>query len=308
MHANPKNIKIERIEMAYYQQPTPQQMQQSQEVVQGSTNYLCCANPFDDFFGSPAPGTQSSQTIAPHQKAVQTQDWNSPFNNGYAPYSATEEGRSIEDDNKSREVSDVRSVGSRGTHDTRSSYDTYGSYGTRSSRYSAASSNLHGKSLQDIERENYARHRAMQMQESLVNSGSMAEAEETSVLATGKAASKLKRRHTMMKQPEVKAKSAAVNTAVKMLQKLRIDKKKRDMTETTRKKKELTPEDVRDPETIPGMRSKVDAEKEEEAKTKAFQMISNGEYRFDVNNTVAYFSDSGRAVTRKDKGKVEAIV
>lgn len=232
--------------MAYYQQPQPtQQSNQPQQDYQ-STSYMCCGNPFVDFFDTPSAEVQNTP-----QKQVQTQNWNNPFNGSYEPY----EGRHIEDDqSKSRAGEDVRSVGTR---------------------YSAASSDG---------------------------------TKNLSVLATDKAARKVARKQTMIRQPEVQAKSAAVNSAVVALQKLKRDKKAVAKTQTTRPKKELTPEDVRDPETIPGMKSKVDVSKEEEAKTKAFQMISNGEYRFDPRAMIASWTGSGRAITKKDKANVQEIV
>ena len=54
-------------------------------------------------------------------------------------------------------------------------------------------------------------------------------------------------------------------------------KKMEKMAETTRKKK-LTPEDVRDPETVAGMKYQIDYDREKEAQEKALQLIraSNG--------------------------------
>ena len=235
--------------MAYYQQPQPtQQTNQPQQEFQG-TSYMCCGNPFGDFFDTPNSEVQNTP-----QKQVQTQNWNSPFTNSYEPY----EGRHIEDDqSKRRAEEDVRSVGTRYTN------------------YSAASSDG---------------------------------TKNLSVLATDKAARKVARKQTMIRQPEVQAKSAAVNSAVVAIQKLRRDKKAVAKTETTRTKKELTPEDVRDPESIPGMKSKTAVSQEEEAKTKAFQMISNGEYKFDPRAMIASWTGSGRAITKKDKTNVQEIV
>lgn len=288
--------------MAYYQQPQPQPTQQQPQQNVAGSSYICCGNPFGDLFDTPTP----TQNATP-QKQQQTQDWNNPFQNSHSP-SSNDERRHLED--ASRADEDVRSIGTRrSTHSTGTRRSTY-STGTRRSTHSAVSSHADGKSLTDIEREEFAKKRALRLQESLVTHGDYHSNTHTSVLATDKAARKMARKQTQLRQPEVNAKSAAVNTAVLNMKKLKKDQKAVEMTETTRPKKEMTDEDVRDPETVPGMKSKVDIKKEEEAKTQTLQMISNGEYKFDPRAIIAFFTGSDRdvTVTRADKANVNELV
>jgi hypothetical protein len=276
--------------MAYASQQTP------------NTNYFCCGNPWDDIFGSTDNQVDSPQTQQAQAPKPQTQDWNDPFNTTYAPYNERDETR-MSDESVDRSVTgDARSMGSR-------SADTM-STATRRKTYVPKTSNLEGKSLADIEREDHARSRALRMQEGWAASGDFAEEEGASVLTSGYMARKHKLKQTF-DQPEVATKTAAVNAAVKELKELRKHQASMKKTETTREKKELTPEDVRDPETVPGMKCRSDVEMEEEAKIKAFQMISNGQYQYDQRAGMAMWSTTTKSnVTRKTsiKGKVQEIV
>ena len=97
------------------------------------------------------------------------------------------------------------------------------------------------------------------------------------------------------------ANQAAAAWAIKV--KAQIEK-----TETTRPKKELTPEDVRDPETVPGMVSKAGIAMEEDAKKKARIMISDGKYPYHekAGHAIWSFHDVNRI--RKTDGKINPIV
>lgn len=210
----------------------------------------------------------------------------------------------MSDESVDRSVTgDARSLGSRRSNDTMST-------ATRREVYVPKTNNLHGKSLKDIEREDYARSRAQRLQEGWATSGDFAEAEGASVLTSDHMVRKHELKQTFA-SPEVTAKTAAVNAAVMEIKELRKHQVSMKKTETTREKKELTPEDVRDPETVPGMKCKVDIEMEEEAKTKAFQMISNGQYQYDQRAGQAIWSTTTKSrVTRKGsgQGKVQEIV
>ena len=264
-------------------------MAYNQQQQTSGANYFCCGNPWDDIFGS------TENEVQPQQKAQpQAQDWNNPFNNTYQTYNQADEVRSYDSQPADRGDGDVRSVGSRK------------STGSQYSR----NSNLTGKSLADIEREDQARARAMYMQEQYMADGSIARSEGASVLTDDRLAVKHMSKQTY-RDPEVSAKTSAVNRAVQALQQMKLVEKKVSKTETTRPKKEMTPEDVRDPETVTGMKCKVDITLEEEAKKKGLQMISNGEYPYDEHKGTAIWStNSGgvNKVTRRAKGNVSEIV
>ena len=277
--------------MAYASQQTP------------SNNYFCCGNPWDDIFGSTDNQVESPQTQQAQAPKPQSQDWNNPFNNTYAPYNEKDETR-MTDESVDRSVTgDARSIGSRRSTDTMST-------ATRRKAYVPKTYNLDAKSLADIEREDHARTKALRLQEGWATSGDFAQAEGASVLTSDHLARKHELKQTFA-SPEVASKTAAVNAAVKELKELRRHQVSMKKTETTREKKELTPEDIRDPETVPGMKCKSDVEMEEEAKTKAFQMISNGQYQYDQRAGQAMWSTTTKSsVTRKSsvQGKVQEIV
>lgn len=267
---------------------------------QQGTNYFCCGNPWDDIFGASNNPAEAQQV--PEQKAP-TQDWNNPFGNTFEPYNQVDDARSTDGSlSHVRSVGgDARSVDSRRSADVRSAASR-----SHASTYSR-SSNLDGKSLKDIEREDYARTRALKLHSALAQNDDTPEAPGASVLASTYMARKHEAKRTF-DDPEVSAKTAAVNAAVRDLKELKAHQEEMRMTQTTRPKKELTPEDVRDPDTVPGMKCKMDVEKEEEAKVKAFQMISNGKYQFDENAGLAIFSTNRSRVTRNENSKIQAIV
>jgi len=60
--------------------------------------------------------------------------------------------------------------------------------------------------------------------------------------------------------------------------KLDADKKLESMATTTRKKKGLTPDDVRDPETVAGMKCKLEQDMEKEAEKKALKLAGTHSY------------------------------
>lgn len=263
--------------------------QQTQQEVAGMS-YLCCGgNPWDDIFGA------SNEETTQQKPQAQAQNWNNPFGAYNQPPIDTVESR-YGDDSTVGGRSDVRSITSRGSHD-------------RTPVSPPRRTNLGGKTLWDIEREDRAMFTALRLQEEMANDdNSQMTAEGASVLTSDRMARKQDRKQTY-KDPEVAAKTAAVNRAVNELQTLRKYKRSVQQTETTRPKKGTTPEDVRDPETISGMKCKADIETEEKAKTKAFQMISFGKFKYDRNAGLAIMSsDESNYVQRKDKGNVQEIV
>lgn len=61
-------------------------------------------------------------------------------------------------------------------------------------------------------------------------------------------------------------------------------------TESTRARKQVTPDDVRDPETVAGMKCQVEIELEEAAKKQAVAMLNDEQYRFNHKAGIAAFS------------------
>lgn len=61
-------------------------------------------------------------------------------------------------------------------------------------------------------------------------------------------------------------------------------------TESTRTRKQVTPADVRDPETVAGMKCQVEIELEEAAKKQAVAMLNDEQYRFNQKAGIAAFS------------------
>ena len=190
-----------------------------------ANSYFCCGtNPWDDVFGSGDRDTGIPKQI---------QSWDDPFSpvTQPQPYNAPE----------ARYDSDVRSVGnSVGTRSTGTVESQYHSVGTKSS---GGRSRLEGKTLRDIEREDAAQKRALKMQEDLGMEAAPNTEEVLKKLRDGKKkpppttplekieAGRLAKEKLLMKQENIKLNAIA---------------------ESSRPKKELTAEDVRDPETIPG--------------------------------------------------------
>jgi hypothetical protein len=67
-------------------------------------------------------------------------------------------------------------------------------------------------------------------------------------------------------------------------------------TETTRPKKELSPEDIRDFDTVRGMKSHAGLEKERRAKDITIMMISSGMFQHNEKASVIAFFSDGRTV------------
>lgn len=108
--------------------------------------------------------------------------------------------------------------------------------------------------------------------------------------------------------PEVSAKTSAVNRAVQAIQVMKNHENSVAKTETTRGKKELTPEDIRDPETVPGMKCQVDLQREDEAKKKAFEMITTGNYPYNAQGGGGYTMMVKKGIKRVEKSNVQEIV
>jgi hypothetical protein len=280
-------------------------------------NYFCCGNPWDDIFGST---NQPEAQVEVNTPKSQPQDFNNPFAQTYSPYghNTNPNTPSVSSNSYGDEVRysdehhtagrsvvshDTRSVASRRSTDTRStaSHRSGQSAGSRSSAF-------HGKSLQDIEREQKSKARALRLQEAMID-----EDRDTlvgaSVLTSEKTQWKLEAKQKLA-NPEIHSKTSAVNAKVQEIKELKRHQLSVEKTETSRPKKELTPEDVRDPETVPGMKCKMDVDKEEDAKKKALGMINSGKYKYDERAGNAMWSQTttGKVVTRKGQAKVQEIV
>lgn len=256
-----------------------QSQHRTQQNVAGS-NYFCCGNPWDDIFG----GNEMVQNqTAKNQEQPQSQgeqmDWNNPYGETYMPY-GFDERRHVDEGNSTARSghTDARSTGS-GTH--RSS---------TSGRSNESKSTAFGiKSLRDIEREQFAMNKALQLQESLMHTGKLPR--KTSALAV---------------TPILADRDLAEERHVKIMKKNMESVRK---TETTRKPKDKSAEDVRDPETVAGMKGVKGVAMEETAKKKAVGMINNGEFRYDDRAGVAIYSaNESSKNTRKTDNKVMEIV
>lgn len=244
-----------------------------------TSNYFCCGtNPWDDVFGSANTDTGIPKEV---------QSWNDPFTPAAQPQPYnTDEGRYD---------SDVRSVGnsvgtrSIGTVESqyhhsvgaRSAGTSGSQYNSVDSRSSDRKSRLEGKTLRDIEREEAAQKKALQLQENLGLASAPSTEEVLKKLREGK-----------KKPPPTTPleKIEASRLAKEKLHQKRQNIKMNAMAESSRPKKELTPEDVRDPETIPGMKCQVDITKENEAKQQALSMISDDYYKHDKKAGIAVYS------------------
>lgn len=256
-----------------------------------STNFLCCGaptNPWDSIF---CGGGEATQPVAYEQK----QNWDNPF--GVAPP-------------QQASILDARSVDSSGTGGR--STGTYGD--TRST--GSTGTTLTNKTFKDISREEKARKRAVFLSENLMRSESpepekgAGPRKKPSVGLSGSAMSAVHAEMIMDNNKgattaNVDDRVLATQVAAALARKI---KGQIDKTETTRPKKDLAPEDVRDPETVPGMVSKAGIALEEDARKKARTMISSGKYPYHekAGNAVWSFQDTHRI--RKSDGKLNPIV
>ena len=251
-----------------------------------SNNYFCCGvpnNPWDDVFGNGA-----TQPVA--QQQPKPTDWDNPFGVA-APQPVSydqQDARSMGSGSYDRSVADVRSVGSN-----------------------SRGSNFGNKSIKDIEREEKARKRAILLSETMVETGDIRNDPEKpkplgldkGVMGATQAAKILETKGLSSWHADEKTliKKAALSTKRKLFHLIK-------RTETTRTKKELTPEDVRDPETIPGMKLQVDIEKEEKAKNNATLMISSGRFPHDEKAGTAFYTLLERQQVNRTDHKINAIV
>jgi len=94
----------------------------------------------------------------------------------------------------------------------------------------------------------------------------------------------------MMLNRELSARALAARDAAHRSKSLRQQALLVKHTESTRAKKGVTSSDVRDPETVAGMKCQVDVELEEAAKKQACAMLNDHQYKFNCKAGLAAFS------------------
>lgn len=293
----------------YQYQQQPQQQQQHQSP--SGLGYICCVggSPWDDIWGS------SNETNTPVKSPPQ--DFNNPFSH-FEPDKRSDESLST---NRSP-YTDARSVASHTVtgqsvagHSAASqsvaSQSTAGlSIGTRRKRTPPSKKNtdLDGKTLRDVEREDKAKSRALKLQEALSSAGQQPKTHAASVLASDYAAHKFELRQKGQDK-DISKKTSRVNAAVQAIKDTRKHIEAVGKTETTRPQRPLTADDMRDTESVSGMKGHNDIELEEEARKKGLYMISSGQYHYDEKAGVALWTSNDRNNNiRKTSGNVQEIV
>lgn len=233
-------------------------------------SYFCCQapeNPWGDIFGSCAGTTQTviSDTIPTSRDAFKSQDWNDPF-----PATTTTSG-----ENASRP--DARSVGSydnvtnrNGSGGNEERLDVH-SVGDRK-RVTFKEPHFENISPSFFRRKTMAINSMFDQSFESDSSHDKSDSNKH-IMITEKVEKKLRKkgltRSPIDSSKFIKKDSLSIKRKLQLLVM---------RTESTRPKKELTPEDVRDPETVPGMKLMVDVEKEKKAQERATTMISTGEF------------------------------
>jgi len=249
-------------------------------------SYLCCgldqASPLGGIFPG---GTKENGYI---KEMEQVQDWNNPFdvvrNDQYRGIDREYSVESREDiDHKSpdfrspdyRYPASPRSQGygyasrkvvgsgpdshSTGTGYRRRTYQTsMQGFNPTESEYSSHKKFIHRPHTT----------KALTMHEEIFISGSMSHDSSSS-----------------MNSHKLNKKLLASRNSKNLLHQIMLSKK----TETTRGKI-ITPEDVRDPETVPGMKCQEDVDEEEDAQRRALTMLMSDLYRFNPKAGYACFS------------------
>jgi len=254
-------------------------------------NYLCCGltNPFDDMWG----GAEAELPTTGQNNMKQVQDWNNPFASNYQgpqdppgvvtptesfTYDAYEEHRAEPPSSPTRSVtSQSRSIVSNSSpqglvigsqqyppedasiiHSVGSGGETVASRTSRTVSSKKTTSTMQSfvededLSAIDKKRKIVAKHKALKMQERLMNGDGV----------------------EIRKKP----KSKEENERVKQAKQVRESYELLAKTETTRKKRELTEDDVGDPESITGMKSQDDIEKEKTAQRRSQQMLDHNKF------------------------------
>lgn len=246
------------------------------------SSYLCCgaANPWEDMFGSAEAELPTGPTGQKNMKQVQ--DWNNPFSPNYQgpqdppgvvtptasyTYDAYEENR-VEPSSPTRSItSQNRSAVPNspqglvvGQHppEEASVIHSVGSDTITSGRSRKTTSTMptfvdeEDLSAIDKKRKIVAKHKALKMQERLMNGDGV----------------------EIRKKP----KSKEENERMKQAKLVRENIEQLAKTQTSRKKAQLTEDDVRDPESIAGMKSRDEIDKEKTAQRRSQQMLDYNQF------------------------------
>lgn len=264
-------------------------------------SYFCCQvpeNPWDDIFGcGGTTQTVTSDTVATSHGSFKTQDWNNPFTTTSSTTSSSRE-------NASRP--DARSV---------TSYDNVTNrYSGNEDRFDVPSGGTKRVTFKEPHFENISPSFSTRKKTTVVNSifdqsfdsdssGNHSDDSNKVIMVTDKVNKRLQKKGLIRSPIDgnrfIKKESLSIKRKLQLLVM---------RTETTRPKKELTPEDVRDPETVPGMKLMVDIEKEKKAQERATTMISTGEFQHNEKAGVALYTISDRGQMNRTDGRVNPIV
>jgi hypothetical protein len=264
------------------------------------TSYFCChpaENPWDNIFGCGGTHSISSETIPVSQDQFKSQDWNNPFGTDRSTV-ASSQSQSQSQVYKP----DSRSIGSYDYSTSRlSDYDDRLDVNSTKKKVTFKEPHFENISPSFSSRKHMDLH-------SFLDQGFDAKSKECRqglgpIVITEKMEKKLNKRGLVVSPVEGKRFVKKDSLSIKRKLQLLVMR-----TETSRPKKELTPEDVRDPETVPGMKLLVDIEKENQAKERAATMISSGEYLHNEKAGVAIYSLSDRGQVNRTDAKVNPIV
>jgi len=268
-------------------------------------NFLCCglaeqANDISEMFGAaqrkvmtPINGGSIS-----NGQPEQEQDWSNPFDHmrqGTHFAQSPQEIRSVVNHSprRSAENRDSRDTSNTGEEDCGiygpGRYDGNVRVGNRRVRpISYTSSTKHNRAL--ALQEQYI------MTTELSHDNSENSRSVKSVMTVDKKTTKrqkenlkTKDKHLMMNR-ELSARALAARDAAHRSKSLRQQALLVKHTESTRVRKGVTSSDVRDPETVAGMKCQVDVELEEAAKKQACAMLNDNQYRFNYKAGLAAFS------------------
>jgi len=272
-------------------------------------NYLCCGldqgSPWEDIFGG---GSSQNTARSSEQKILeQVQDWSNPFdavrNNQRREIKnqQSDESRSI-DEGYSRKAADDPHTGRSGyRHQSQGSRSVGSGYGSGRQHHSYQASDEGNHSVGSgyasnrarAEQNPHSRPTALTMHEEMVINGDISHDSSSSRLpmtTTQQIQLSMKtqneHRRVLTEDNTILAKKAAIARSKTLRHQIMLAKK----TETTRRKKDVSPEDVRDPETVPGMKCHVDVETEEAAQTRALTMLVEEEYKFNPKAGLAAFT------------------
>lgn len=268
------------------------------------SSYFCCSvteNPWNDIFGCGGTHQIPSDSVTELHGQYKLQDWNNPFRTDRSFCIAPTTAIASEQENRN----DVRSVGSddyetaattRGisSNDERSEVNT-----VKKKRVTFKEPHVENMSPTIGGKKTMGSHSFLYDSFDYESDHS----DQGIRLMTTEKVDKILKKKGLVRSPIdgrlIKKDSLSIKRKLQLLVM---------RTETTRAKKELTPEDVRDPETVSGMKLLADIEKEKKAKERAATMISTGEFVHSEKAGVALYTLSDRERVRRTDGKINPIV